>query len=541
MNSLSKPGTDPEAVLANIPAAEDVGNNHHLDRALRANKKVLLITGRAGTGKSTLLRKLVTESRRNLVVLAPTGAAAVEVNGQTIHSFFRFKPGITMDEAWKQGEREKNKLYKKLEVLVIDEISMVRADLLDCIDVFLQAARKSDEPFGGVQVVLFGDPYQLEPVVTREEKTALDLRYKSPYFFHSDVFRTMMNRVENAYIDYLELQTIYRQSDQEFIGVLDHIRKNTIQQEHLDYLNQQVDEFLEVDREGFVYLTTTNDMANRINRMNMEKLSGEPQIYSGTVLGDFKTRTLPVDMDVELKAGARIMMVNNDPYRRWVNGSLGYILELEEDRIVVQLDDGKEYAIDRVTWSNYKFFYDNDLNRIVQKEIGSYEQYPVRLAWAMTIHKSQGKTFDNVAILLQGRAFAYGQLYVALSRARTKEGIRINRDLQEFDVLSDKRVAQFMTRIKIYRARQQYPIERIVSIIEKSEQDRVKILLRYCNSIDVTNEVIIVNATIFEKLFNKKSQPVVSAQLETGELQEIPLHAILSAKLLEEKSDTLEE
>ena len=538
---MTSPGNSDSDIVPVTPPAEDVGNNHHLDRALRANKKVLLITGRAGTGKSTLLRKLVTESRRNLVVLAPTGAAAVEVSGQTIHSFFRFKPGITLDEAWRQGEKEKNKMYKKLEVLVIDEISMVRADLLDCIDVFLQAARKSDEPFGGVQVVMFGDPYQLEPVVTRDEKTAIDLRYKSPYFFHSDVFRTMMNRVEDAYIDYLELQTIYRQSDQEFIGVLDHIRKNTVQQEHLDYLNQQVDEYLEVDREGFVYLTTTNDMANRINRMNMEKLGGEPQIYSGRVLGDFNTRTLPVDMDVELKPGARIMMVNNDPYRRWVNGSLGYIMELDEDRITVQLDDGHEYAVDRVTWSNYKFFFDNDLNRIVQKEIGSYEQYPVRLAWAMTIHKSQGKTFDNVAILLQGRAFAYGQLYVALSRARTKEGIRINRELREFDVLSDKRVAQFMTRIKVYRARQQYPVERIIRMIEKSEQDRVKILLRYCNSVDVISEITAVNATIFEKMFNKKSQPVVSVQLESGELREIPLNAILSAKLLEEKSDQLEE
>ena len=538
---MTSPGNSDSDIVPVTPPAEDVGNNHHLDRALRANKKVLLITGRAGTGKSTLLRKLVTESRRNLVVLAPTGAAAVEVSGQTIHSFFRFKPGITLDEAWRQGEKEKNNMYKKLEVLVIDEISMVRADLLDCIDVFLQAARKSDEPFGGVQVVMFGDPYQLEPVVTRDEKTAIDLRYKSPYFFHSDVFRTMMNRVEDAYIDYLELQTIYRQSDQEFIGVLDHIRKNTVQQEHLDYLNQQVDEYLEVDREGFVYLTTTNDMANRINRMNMEKLGGEPQIYSGRVLGDFNTRTLPVDMDVELKPGARIMMVNNDPYRRWVNGSLGYIMELDEDRITVQLDDGHEYAVDRVTWSNYKFFFDNDLNRIVQKEIGSYEQYPVRLAWAMTIHKSQGKTFDNVAILLQGRAFAYGQLYVALSRARTKEGIRINRELREFDVLSDKRVAQFMTRIKVYRARQQYPVERIIRMIEKSEQDRVKILLRYCNSVDVISEITAVNATIFEKMFNKKSQPVVSVQLESGELREIPLNAILSAKLLEEKSDQLEE
>ncbi len=499
---------------------------------LDSRKRMLFITGRAGTGKSTLLKHLVSKTRRNFVVLAPTGAAAVEVNGQTIHSFFRFKPGITVEEAFKMGDKSYNQIYRRLEIIIIDEISMVRADLLDCIDAFLQGARKKDEPFGGVQIIVFGDLYQLEPVVTRDEISVIQMRYDTPYFFSADVMQQLVSNTREQQIEFIELTTIYRQSDPEFIEVLDRIRRNNINFDTLDYLNRQVDEYLELNREGVIYLTDTNALAQRINNQNLKEIDAEEQRYTGRIIGDFNTKSLPTEMELYLKPGARIMLINNDMHKRWVNGTLGTVTGLQPDKIVVQLDSGTEYAIERYTWGNYKFFYDPQTHAISKKEIGTYEQFPIRLAWAMTIHKSQGKTFDNVVILLQNRSFAHGQVYVALSRCRTKEGITLSRPLQEFDIISDKRVREFLARIKWYIAAWKWPVDARAQAVKKAIQSNQFIKLRHLSSDDVSQTMILRDLRLEEDFENGTNLLIVTGVSQSdSERVRIPLQEIVSFKI----------
>lgn len=496
------------------------------------NKRILFVTGRAGTGKSTLLRKLVNGTRKNVVVLAPTGAAAVDIKGQTIHSFFRFKPGITADEAYDLGLKTKVQIYKKLDILVIDEISMVRADLLDCIDAFLQAARKSDDPFGGVQAVFFGDVYQLEPVVTKDEVHALTMLYDSHYFFSSDVFKRVLNDPHEQLVEFIELKTIYRQSDVDFIRVLDSVRRKQITDEELEYINRQVDEYLDLERSESIYLTDTNNLAQRINAHNLNGLGDEEVAYIGRMFGQFNEKTLPTDSDLRLKRGARIMMLNNDPFKRWVNGSLGTVLELFEDGMRVELDDGTTHVVERYIWENIAFQFDPQSNRISKKVIGTYEQLPVRLAWAITIHKSQGKTFDKCIIILQGRTFAHGQMYVALSRCRTKEGLVLNRPITHEDIITDSRVKNFLAKLKMYVARWKLDKHTKRNIVEQANIEQLLLEIRYITMEDEEKEALLKQPVILDERGEQgKVSFLTGMDIHSSESLRIHLPAVIHVSL----------
>jgi ATP-dependent DNA helicase PIF1 len=409
----------------------------------------VFLTGRAGTGKSTLLQHFRVMTRRRLVVLAPTGVAAVNVHGQTIHAFFGFGPDITPEKARRRALR-KRQLYRNLQTLVIDEISMVRADLLDCIDQFLRVnGPRAGAPFGGVQLLFIGDLYQLPPVVLPEEGALFTTHYASPYFFDAHVLRTTPYTV-------LQLTKVYRQQDATFITLLDAVRTGSVDQQQLAALNARY----RVDvatggRAQAVTLVTTNAMAERINAHHLSQIRDKPYTFTGTITGTFHRPQLPTEDTLTLKAGARIMMLNNEPRGQWVNGTLGHIDTITEDAgsvtIRVRLDNGYNGAIASYTWEAIRFVWDDTTQRIVSEVVGSFTQYPLRLAWAVTIHKAQGKTFDAVVIDVGRGTFAPGQAYVALSRCRSLEGLVLHTPLKPEHVLVDPRTQAFLARAETQR------------------------------------------------------------------------------------------
>ncbi len=418
-----------------------------LDIMENSNKHVFL-TGRAGTGKSTLLTYFRGTTHKNHVVLASTGAAAVNIGGQTIHSFFHFMPDITEVEARRLGRtHQQTKLIKKLQAIVIDEVSMVRADLLDCVDAFLKEARQTREPFGGIQMIFIGDMYQLPPVVGKDEVEIFARLYESPYFFDSESFKRI-SRYEEFY-EHIELQKIYRQSDQDFISLLNGIRNRELHNTNLSILNDRLQQNVEVQAD-YIYLVTTNKQADEINRANLAKLHTEEQIFYGDMRGDFENKSLPTDATLTLKIGARVMFLNNDPEERWINGTLGEVLGFYSDEandnmpiVEVKKDDGQTVDVYPHTWTNYKSKLNEESGKIEKEAAGSYTQIPLKLAWAITIHKSQGKTFDKVIIDIGWGAFASGQVYVALSRCRTLEGIILKKPIQYKHILLDDRIKRF--------------------------------------------------------------------------------------------------
>jgi ATP-dependent exoDNAse (exonuclease V) alpha subunit len=398
----------------------------------------VFLTGRAGTGKSTLLQYFRATTKKRMVVLAPTGVAAVNVQGQTIHAFCRFRPDITPDKA-RRRMRGNTQLYRHLRTIVIDEISMVRADLLDCIDQFLRAnGPRANEPFGGVQMIFIGDLYQLPPVVLPEEAALFTTYYTSPFFFDAKVF-------EKISCDIIQLTKVYRQDDAAFVSLLDAVRTGTLQPEQLAILNRSYRADLSgLEREKYVVLVTTNAMAERINAHHLARLPQPPYTFTGRIEGSFQRSQLPTDDILTLKAGARIMMLNNEPRGNWVNGTLGQVARIEqrsdETAVHVRLENGYTGRIVPYTWEAIRFVFDERTQRITSEVVGSFTQYPLRLAWASTIHKAQGKTFEHVVIDFGRGTFAPGQAYVALSRCRSLEGLVLRRPMQPEDVLIDQRV-----------------------------------------------------------------------------------------------------
>jgi ATP-dependent DNA helicase PIF1 len=417
--------------------------NEPFQRAIRLleNGENVFITGKAGTGKSTLLHYFRKNTQKNIVVLAPTGVSAVNIQGETVHSFFGFKPGITPAEAEKAGKESRyNPLFKALERIVIDEISMVRADLLDCVDIFLQVARENKEAFGGLPMAFIGDLYQLPPVVAGEEKTVFQNHYSSPYFFDAAVMKKF-----SSHIAFVELEKIYRQSDEAFINLLNGIRNRTITDEQLSLLNKRVLSNAGTLPADCIYLTTTNAKADAINRENLAKLGGRKQDFQGAKEGEFDGSYLPTEESLSLKKGARVMFVNNDSYGRWVNGTLGTVVRIAKERVEVKLDDGGEVEVEPVTWNLFHTYYDGKTQSLAKRELGRFTQIPLRLAWAVTIHKSQGKTFDSVVIDLDRGAFSHGQVYVALSRCRSLDGLFLKTPVEKKHLLMDYRVVRFLT------------------------------------------------------------------------------------------------
>jgi len=415
----------------------------------------VFITGKAGTGKSTLLEYFKNTTKKNAVFLAPTGVAAIRIGGQTIHSFFGFKPGITVDDIKNENFTVYNssenifKAFKRLQTVVIDEVSMLRADLLDCIDALLRLRRKDNSPFGGVQMIFIGDPYQLPPVVPSAEAEIFTKVYQSPYFFDAHVFKEID-------LDFVELKKVYRQKDDKFIEILNRIRNNKVTDEDIEILNSRVVDENVQDDTFAIYLTSLNESAAKINNKKLSELPGKEYFFEATIYGDIPKDMYPTDEVLVLKEGAQIMLLNNDSQGRWINGTIGRIEKIvisddEEDptHLVVRLSDGKKYDVYRKSWDVIQYYYDSSAKKINSRSIGTFIQFPVRLAWAITVHKSQGLTFDNIVIDKSRGMFAPGQMYVALSRATSLNGVRLVKPIKKTDIFVDRRIVMFMNTLAL--------------------------------------------------------------------------------------------
>lgn len=411
----------------------------------------VFLTGKAGTGKTTFLHDIVASTTKRHAVVAPTGVAAINAGGVTIHSFFQlpFAPYLPdvkelvteyqMPERYKALNKNKQNIIRTLELLIIDEVSMVRADLLDAIDMTLRRVRRSSRPFGGVQLLLIGDVHQLSPVVTEAERPYMERVYPSPYFFASKALQ-QINYVT------IELTKVYRQQDAAFVNLLNHVRDNNIDSATLAALNARVG----TSQKGAITLTTHNRQADAINRRHMEALHGEQRTFDAIVKGNYPDKALPCDQRLEVKVGERVMFVKNDSSggHRYYNGMLGtvtgFLREDDKDYIEVVSDDGDTIAVNRELWESMKYSIDAKTNDITQEVEGTFCQYPLQAAWAVTIHKAQGLTFDHV-VIDAADAFAFGQVYVALSRCRTLEGLSLSTPLTAGVAFNDTSVSHFVS------------------------------------------------------------------------------------------------
>lgn len=416
---------------------------------LKNTHQSIFLTGKAGTGKSTFLKYVCATTKKKFVVLAPTGVAAVNAGGVTIHSFFKmpFRPILPDDEDLRGSKiydflkysKEKRQLIEKTDLIIIDEVSMVRADMIDFIDKVLRVySRNMREPFGGKQMLFIGDVFQLEPVVTSDEKQILSLFYPNNYFFSAKVFSYFS-------LITIELSKVYRQKDPLFVQILDNIRVNSVSDSEISLLNQTcASQEIDTDEDFVVTLATKRDTVNYINQVKLDEIDKPLHSYDGIIEGDFPENSLPTQKTLVLKEGAQIIFIKNDLERRWYNGSVGIISSISEDgNIYVVLESGEEYCLEECIWNNIRYKYDNQRKKIIEENLGSFKQYPIRLAWAITIHKSQGLTFDKVAIDLSGGVFTGGQVYVALSRCRSMQGLHLKKKLNRSDIFVNRDVVKF--------------------------------------------------------------------------------------------------
>lgn len=423
---------------------------------VRHTDKPVYLTGKAGTGKTTFLKYIKDTTDKNTVILAPTGVAAINAGGVTIHSFFQipFGPFVPDDSRLRTSavgsenretifttfryREDKREIIENLELLIIDEISMVRADMLDVIDKILRVFRRKPYlPFGGVQVILIGDTFQLPPIADNEQWAILSQFYKTPFFFSSKV-------IEQNTPLYIELKKIYRQNEQEFIDLLNRVRVNQVSQSDFRTLNSKYNPTFSGNGSDYIILATHNKIVNETNLTKLNQLETPLFTFEANVTGEFPDRHKPTDHFLKLKVDAQIMFIKNDTgeYKRYFNGKIGKIKELEESSITVVFDDESEVEVERAVWNNIQYTYNKEKKKVEEEIIGTFEQFPIRLAWAITVHKSQGLTFEKVIADL-GRAFAPGQVYVALSRCTSFSGLQLKTQLNQYAIKTDPKVLEF--------------------------------------------------------------------------------------------------
>lgn len=429
-------------------------NNKEFQDALQLithTRQSVFLTGKAGTGKSTFLKYICNHTKKKYVVLAPTGIAAINVGGVTLHSFFKlpFRPMLPDDpdlslshgrifEFFKYP-KEKRKIIAEVDLIIIDEISMVRADIIDCVDRILRVYSGNMRlPFGGKQLLFVGDVFQLEPVVPSDQKEILSLFYASPFFFSARVFKDI-NLVP------IELQKVYRQTDSVFINILDRIRNNAARKQELDTLNGRYFPSFEPQNEDmYITLATRRDQVDFINEKKLAELPGEEYVSVGKIEGDFPESSLPTQLNLSIKEQAQVIFIDNDYERRWVNGTIGMVSGIDENgNVYVLLENGVEHLVEPTSWRNYKYKYNEKEKRIEEEIVGTFEQLPIRLAWAITVHKSQGLTFSRVVVDLTGGVFAGGQTYVALSRCTSLEGLVLKSKISSRDIFIRKEIVEF--------------------------------------------------------------------------------------------------
>lgn len=429
-------------------------NNKEFQDALQLithTRQSVFLTGKAGTGKSTFLKYICNHTKKKYVVLAPTGIAAINAGGVTLHSFFKlpFRPMLPDDpdlslshgrifEFFKYP-KEKRKIIAEVDLIIIDEISMVRADIIDCVDRILRVYSGNMRlPFGGKQLLFVGDVFQLEPVVPSDQKEILSLFYASPFFFSARVFKDI-NLVP------IELQKVYRQTDSVFINILDRIRNNAARKQELDTLNGRYFPSFEPQNEDmYITLATRRDQVDFINEKKLAELPGEEYVSVGKIEGDFPESSLPTQLNLSIKEQAQVIFIDNDYERRWVNGTIGMVSGIDENgNVYVLLESGVEHLVEPTSWRNYKYKYNEKEKRIEEEIVGTFEQLPIRLAWAITVHKSQGLTFSRVVVDLTGGVFAGGQTYVALSRCTSLEGLVLKSKISSRDLFIRKEIVEF--------------------------------------------------------------------------------------------------
>lgn len=429
-------------------------NNKEFQDALQLithTRQSVFLTGKAGTGKSTFLKYICNHTKKKYVVLAPTGIAAINAGGVTLHSFFKLPfrpmlpddPGLSLSHGrifeFFKYPKEKRKIIAEVDLIIIDEISMVRADIIDCVDRILRVYSGNMRlPFGGKQLLFVGDVFQLEPVVPSDQKEILSLFYASPFFFSARVFKDI-NLVP------IELQKVYRQTDSVFINILDRIRNNAARKQELDTLNGRYFPSFEPQNEDmYITLATRRDQVDFINEKKLAELPGEEYVSVGKIEGDFPESSLPTQLNLSIKEQAQVIFIDNDYERRWVNGTIGMVSGIDENgNVYVLLESGVEHLVEPTSWRNYKYKYNEKEKRIEEEIVGTFEQLPIRLAWAITVHKSQGLTFSRVVVDLTGGVFAGGQTYVALSRCTSLEGLVLKSKISSRDIFIRKEIVEF--------------------------------------------------------------------------------------------------